>query len=355
MKDSDRLTYFDLQRIAHRELYKYENKKFTSFITRLDFPGLKKEKYSFIYNALYKGIYDENDAYDFVHMMDSVRDAKGLKPSVNVADTMGNLELRLSSYAMHEAVNVLLDLSQKGVAERSKYADALYDMGRRISKEFAHLNHKILEVNYLTSEKNGYRSYTLLKRFDRSLKRGKCEALKTLRPTTVKAKKDFIDKRRMDFKEVFDDFKRELISRGITSPVRRKEIFESIDKGFYQTDFLAEKNMNFIYNINQNDYCFSAEDLSQHIRKMKEALSNIKKLPTNAGEREIKMSAEAAGQKARYDTLFGTQTLPEFSYYFTSAYTKQKIENFEKESSLNKEENLKSENVLDKKDQNLGK
>lgn len=337
------LNYFDLQRIALRELYSFENKTFCKQVTNMKFPA-KFEKYSFMYNAIYKGLYDSEDIYDYKRMMPLIRELKGLGKTVNVVEHMGNVELRLNSLALKQAREEILDFQSNGIMDKQVYVKTIYLLSTKIAETFTLLNKKNMRINYLTNQKGNPRICTLIKRFDRNLKAGKAKNVSSLKPPRVAEHEDYIKSKKLRYGELFEAIKQEFIKAGITDVNLRKDLFNKIDEGFYQTTYLTTKNINIIYDLIKANNNYNSEDLTQHTHKLETAYKQIK-ASSKKDFQTLKNVCQNAGENARLDILHTRQTLPELSFYFTKALTEIKLHNFENEVKIQQEQNESIEKV----------
>lgn len=323
------LNYFDLQRIALRELYSFENKMFCKQVTNMKFPA-NFEKYSFMYNAIYKGLYDSENEYDYKRMMPLIRELKGLGKTVNVVEHMGNVELRLNSLALKQAREEILEFQSRGITDKQVYVRTIYDLSVKLAETFTYLNKKNMKINYLTNQKGNPRVCTLIKRFDRNVKLKKFRHIRALQPPRVAASEEYLKQKKLRYGELFENIKEIFISAGINDPKMRKLLFYKIDEGFYQTTYLTTKNINIIFDLMENNNHYNAEDLTQHTHKLEVAYKNL--LKTNKRDfTTLSNICLYSGENARLDILHTRQTLPELSFYFTKALTEHKLKVYETE------------------------
>lgn len=266
MKNLENLSAEDSQKALIRHLYTFENNIFKKAISDLGFHDASL--YSQLHNALYRGIYDPEEEYEKGdHVMENLRDDRDLHKSVTVADYMSPMELRMNAFGMFIAAMRIENARKQNNDTRQNLIKTCYWAGRIARNEFGkHVNPAYQSPMTIAP----VRASTLLKKLQTRLKRGQVPAatFKPYKSATILQKQAELKKQ---YARMFEEVKTKLKNLGFVSKIDRRDLFKSLNAGFYQTNLSYRYDMEIMLLFkeeNSNDLV-SISDLKAGIQKLK--------------------------------------------------------------------------------------
>lgn len=346
MKNLENLSSYDSDKALLRHLYTFENNVFKKAISDLGFhdPSL----YSQLHNALYKGIYDPEEAYEKGdHVMENIRDDRDLHKSVTVADYMSPMELRMNAQGMFLAAMRIENARKQNNDTRQNLVKTCYWAGRIVRNEYRKfVNPAFFGTNQNPMNMTPVKASTLLKKLQTRLKRGQVptSTFKPYKSAMLLQKQEELKKQ---YAEMFNEVKTKLQNLGFANNLDRRDLFKTLNAGFYQTNLSYKYDMEImlLFKEENSSELISISDLKAGIQKLKLTSEYLNKLHNPSFDYLYK-KLFTIGSTARGYILKDCGCAPEtFAGFYNLYYKQYSRELIAEEEKLKTEKTSKEELV----------
>ncbi len=275
--------------------------------------------FSHILSAIYGGMYGLNFIDVTAHCLETIKAKKGLKQNQNLVDYMSPKELRIFAIALYKFSNAIRALKNRGYfrfANMSNFydlADKAFACGLNARSEVLNERSEFRQREFTSKQK----AENTLENMEIAISQNNFSQENMKYQGTKNSKqKELVASYNKIHQQIFNLLKPHLNENEI------KEVFASIDEGYYQTKYFRTHPSSIIQTINTST-SISDVDLSASNQKLNYAKILLSRLIKHDKSRillhEFKNMAYKAGSRARDDCHFQNKTSPEYFTTFAQA------------------------------------
>lgn len=274
-------------------------------------------------NAIYKGIYTpEQPNYEGKHIIEEVKAQRNMKTDYSLVDYMNAFEIRLNAQAVFIAAIRTHNLHVCNQDTRQNLVETCFRAGRIARSEAKHLRLGGNKLDLSAPIIKHSNSTLLVKKFETRVKRGEIDREIFHEKTRVE-KDEAMEKALGEYRQAFEELRREFIYHGIYDQDLRKDLHNRLDTGFYQTSLISSYGINIKYLLSKENWkeLVSLKDLLANTYKYNKAIDKMREMsPNDLSQKGLLSRMYNVGADARKQLLLTTNEIPETFTGFLNAY-----------------------------------